>query len=277
MRAPLNKRRRTAGRGFVMISVLWMGLGLLLAVSGFVADERLNALTLRAEVETLRAQELARSGLNLALADLSERISSRDAAPRQADQQFRMAEGIIHISIVDAAGKIDVNEAPVEMLRPVIDALVARTDAFDANNIAQSIVALRSSGGKFTSIEALFAALDVTDRAKEAMREVLTVHNYTPRIDPESASRSVLQAVPGLGEAGAEDIIARRNAGRPLPAFGTAAVWLGVRDGPVYTITAHATLNGGLQAKMTATVRQTITAFRGGHMNFEILDWRLVP
>lgn len=271
------QRRQKTARGFIMISVLWMGLGLLLAVSSFMVETRLSALSVRAEVETLRAQELARSGLNLALRDLSDVIQDTEGRLQSADKAYRMAEGTVQLRISDEAGKIDVNHAPVEMLRPAMDALVARTDAFDANNIAQSIAALRSERGPFRSLDEVFLALDVPVAAQPAMRDVLTVHNYTPRIDPNSAGRLVLQSVPGLGEAGAADIIARRSTGRSLPAFGTAAVWLGVRDGPVYTVTAHATLSGGVQARMAATVRRTSAAFRGGQMNYEVLDWQVLP
>ncbi|MCY4181097.1 MAG: hypothetical protein OXD48_12650, partial [Litoreibacter sp.] len=61
--------RRTQ-RGFVLITVLWTGLALLLGVSAFMSSARQEALEVRSEIAMLRATELARAGLNVALADL---------------------------------------------------------------------------------------------------------------------------------------------------------------------------------------------------------------
>ena len=56
-------RRSPQTKGYILITVLWIGLGLLLAVSAFMATTRQEALRVRAEVSALRAPALARSGV----------------------------------------------------------------------------------------------------------------------------------------------------------------------------------------------------------------------
>lgn len=273
MRFAVKRGART--RGFIMVSVMWMGLGLMLAVAGFVAQSRLGALTLRAEVETLRAQELARSGVNLALAALTRQATAegRSTAP-PATLSFALAEGQIAVTIQDEAGKIDINEAPVELLRPLLQGMVQSVDAFDASNMAQAIVATRTERGPYSGLPALSAQFELAPATAAALQEVLTVHNYTPRVDPRSAPRAVLAAIPGLGGAAADDILARRAAGRGMPQLGTAAVWLAPRSGPVYRITARARMTGGITATRSALVRANGLAFNSSRLRFEVLAWQ---
>lgn len=258
-----------------MVSVLWMGLGLMLAVASFVAQARLGALTVRAEVETLRAQDLARSGLNLALARLNRQATQagRAAAP-PATFRVAMAEGQVLVRIEDEAGKIDINEAPVELLRPLLQGMVAGTDAFDASNMAQSIVATRRARGPYGDVQTLAAEFELSPRTAAALSQVLTVHNYSARVDPRSAPRAVLAAIPGLGAAEADNIVRRRTNGEALPRLGTAAVWLVPRSGPVYRLRAEAEMTGGITATATALVRANGLAFNSSKLRFEVLSWQ---
>ncbi len=275
MRTPLIHKRNRLSRGFVMVSVMWMGLGLLLAVTGFVSQSRLGALGIRAEVETLRAQELARSGLNLALAELTRNVGSTSSGiPRANALSYALAEGRVDVTITDEAGKVDINEAPVEILRPLLQGLVQGADAFDATNMAQTIVATRRDSGLYRTLDTLLIQFDITGPSAAAMRRVMTVHNYTPRVDPRSAPALVLAAIPGLGPAEAAEIIQRRAQGGTLPRFGTAAVWLGPRTGPVYHLRSEARMTGGITAKVTALVRSNGLAFGSDKLRFEVLEWR---
>jgi len=271
MRASLILRRSRRTRGFVMVSVMWMGLGLLLAVTGFVSQSRLGALSIRAEVETLRAQELARSGLNLALAELTRRVTSDTSA---TTLNYALAEGRVAVTITDEAGKIDINEAPVEILRPLLQGVVQGADAFDATNMAQTIVSTRRDSGPYRALDTLFAQFGISGSTASALRRVMTVHNYTSRVDPQSAPALVLAAIPGLGPSDAEEIIRLRGQGAALPRFGTAAVWLAPRTGPVYHLTSQVKMTGGITAEVTALVRSNGLAFGSDRLRFEVMEWR---
>ena len=105
MRLALGLRRRGRQRGFVLITVLWTGLALVLGAAAFMSTARQDALQVRIEVETARAGELARSGLNVALADLGrvaddQLTSRRDGTP----VRLQMAEGVVTYRIQDESG-----------------------------------------------------------------------------------------------------------------------------------------------------------------------------
>lgn len=271
---PSLTRRNPSARGYVLITVLWIGVALSLAVAAYLSSAREHGLVVRAEVASLRAGELARSGLNLALSDLS---TSSSQVPRDGRiTQLAMAEGSVRYSIRDETGKVDVRLAPPQLLTPVLAQIGARegVDAFDAVNVAQALAQAAVEGTSPGSIyDALLAAGMGPAAAAEGARH-LTFFGFGTRINPMTATIEVLQAVPGLGTGGAADIVARREDGRSLPQLGSAAAWLAVAEGPAYTIEAEARLNTGATARMTALVVETGQSFRGGGSRFDILSVR---
>ncbi|MDX8353208.1 type II secretion system protein GspK [Cognatiyoonia sp. IB215182] len=277
MRRALSSFRRRAQRGFVLITVLWVALGLLLAASSYLVTQRQTALATRAEVETTRAVELARSAINVAMADLGrigeeQTRSRRDGTP----VTITMAEGQATYRIWDEGGKLDINAAPVELLGPVLQRLGESSgiDAFDAVTIAQALVTQRADAGSRNfsrPIPQLLTDLGLPQNVSLRARQVLTTYNGTPQVNPVTASPALLAAIPGLGPSDVEWIVQRRNAGQSLPRLGTASVWLGGTEGPVYTIEARSTLQSGVSVDMIATVAAQGISFRGGIMRYDIL------
>ncbi|MEM7472984.1 MAG: hypothetical protein AAF340_16675 [Pseudomonadota bacterium] len=277
MRRPMIRSRRKQ-RGFVLITVLWTGLALLLGVSAFMSTARQEALQVRGEVAILRASELARAGLNLALADLGrvsegQVRSARDGTPVSMD----MAEGRVTYRIQDEAGKLDIYLTPPAVLGPVLQNIGARAgvDAFDAVNVAQALQAasLRTRARPRSVGDALIEAGLPMQTARIAER-YLTTFNFAGKVNPRTASETVLSAIPGLGPGDVAEILARRESGAQMPRLGSAAAWLAERAGPVYTITADAELSTGGKARLVALVASRGLAFRGGLMRFEVLSVR---
>ncbi|MEM6386412.1 MAG: hypothetical protein AAF718_09275 [Pseudomonadota bacterium] len=275
MRRPLISRR--AQRGFVLITVLWMGLALLLGVAAFMSGAREEALQVRVEVATARATELARAGLNVALADLGrvspdQRRTRRDGMP----VMLTMAEGRVTYRIQDEAGKVDINHAPPQILGPVLQSVGAGqgVDAFDAVNIAQALEAASARGARARSVGDALRAAGFSAAAAETAEAYLTTFNFTRQINPRTAAPETLAAIPGLGRGGAQDILNRREAGESMPRLGSAAAWLAERPGPVYTIEADAELTTGGTARLVAQVVARGLAFRGGLMRYEVLSVR---
>ena len=269
--------RRRGERGYILLTVLWMGVGLLLGASAFMAGNREEALIGRAEIETTRAVELARSGLNVAMADLGRVSADVPQTPRDGTPvTLRMAEGTVTYRITDEAGKIDINAAPVELLRPAIEQIGRSTgfDAFDASNIAEGIIARR--GGGYASVWEALGGLGLSDRTIRLANRSLTTMNFKAQVNPRTAPEPVLLAIPGLGPSDVADILERRRAGRDLPRFGSATVWLDPDPGRVYTIEADARLTGGATATMIAQVGLVGLSFRGGLMRYEILQSRIL-
>lgn len=279
MRASLA-RRRPAERGYVLITVLWTGLALVLGASAFLAQSRQEALQVRAEVATMRAVELARAGLNVALADLGRVAAGQPITPRDGTPAtLRMAEGTVTYRIQDEAGKIDIFHAPPQVLGPALVRIgeAEGIDAFDATNVAQALEAYaRTRAGRIRSVrEALLESGLGTETAGIAARHLTTL-GFTAQVNPVTAPRTVLEAIPGLGPSDVEEILLRRQAGREMPRLGSASAWLAERYGPVYTIEAEARVAGGGEATVIAQVAARGLAFRGGLMQYDILSVELV-
>ncbi len=274
---PLAMMRSRAERGYILIAVLWMALGLLLATSAFLAGTRQTALGVRAEVETTRAVELARSAVNVALADLGRVAPGSRPVWAGTPVEIRLAEGSASYRIFDEGGKIDLNEAPAGMLRPALAALGQRDgfDAFDAATLAQAIIATRETSGHLGVVERL-TELGLSRSSAEAAVQVFTVYNFTPRINPRTAPVTALAAVPGIGESDIPVILQRRAAGRSMPRLGTAVAWLSEQPGRVFTIEAEAELAGGTTARIRALVGQRGLSFRSNRMQYDVLEWRIL-
>ncbi|MEM8536406.1 MAG: hypothetical protein AAGF56_00950 [Pseudomonadota bacterium] len=278
----MTQRRKASTAGFILITVLWMALGMLLAASAYLATERQSALSTRAEVETSRAVTLARSALNVALADLGRFESNlartqRDGTPAT----ITMAEGSATYRIWDEGGKLDVNFAPVQLLGPTLQRLGddQGVDAFDAATIAQVIVAQRGSEGAtgtFRSVPALLSDLGFPQEASLRARQVLTTFNGSNQVNPATASPALLAAIPGIGPSDVTAIVDRRAQGLPLPQLGTASVWLGGTEGPIYTVEAEGVLNSGVRVRIVATVAERGLSFRRGRTRFDILGMEIL-
>lgn len=278
MRGSLIPRR--AQRGFVLITVLWTGLALLLGVAAFMSGARQEALQVRVEVATVRATELARSGLNVALADLGRISPDQARSPRDGTPvTLMMAEGRVTYRIQDETGKVDINRAPPQVLTPVLQSVGASegVDAFDAVNIAQALEAARLGGQPARSVGDALVAAGFSAEAARLAERYLTTFNFTSKVNPRTAPREILAAIPGLGPGGAQDIVNRRERGDTMPRLGSAAAWLSERAGPVYTIEADAELTEGGRARLVAQVAATGIAFRGGLMRYEVLSLRAEP
>ena len=61
-----------------------------------------------------------------------------------------------------------------------------------------------------------------------------------------------------------------------MPRLGTASVWLGGTEGPVYTIAVEAVLTGGVQAEIVATVAVQGLSFRGGRTEYDFLGLEIL-
>ena len=271
-------RRISGERGYVLITVLWIGLGMLLAVSAFLSTARQEALGVRAEIGAARAMELARSGINVAMADLGRIAADQIQSPRDGTPvSLQMAEGRVTYRIIDEAGKIDILQAPTQVLTPALVRIgeIEGIDAFDAVSIAEALAGFaRQPDGRIGSVyEALTRAGFSGETAASAAR-YLTTFNFSAKVNPLTAPRTVLEAIPGLGPSDVEEILLRRSTGRPMPRLGSAVAWLVESSGPVYTIEAEAQLTTGARATLQAQVAQRGLSFRGGLMRYEILSVR---
>ena len=221
-------------KGIALIAVLWGLLLLSLIAAGVLNGARSEAQLTRSALEAAKARALADAGVRRAILALSgpeiEAGWRRDGTP----VAWPFGEGEVSISIRDEAGKVDLNRAPVRLLKGLFAA--AGLDARDAAALADAVAdfrddndlkrlngaedrdyraAGRERGAKdapFDRIEELRQVLGMTPALFARVRHAVTVHARRARIDPQSAPRLALLAASDRDPDAVEVFLERRAA-----------------------------------------------------------------
>ena len=116
----------------------------------------------------------------------------------------------------------------------------------------------------------------LTLTAFHALEPLLTVYNPDGKVDVLTARRAVLSAIPGLGTAAVDMIMARRNIvtketiAALTPLFGDASLFVKTTSGPAYSIHIDAVSGAGQRKALDAV----IAASKSPNDPYLILDWR---
>ncbi len=286
--------RRASERGSITILVLW-GVAIafaLLAAAAFTT--RTELLIARNEVSSLRVREAAEGGTQLGLARLLTRRAAGDAIFAGTPETWHDGAASVVISIQDEAGKIDLNQAPVELLQGLFRA-VGRNEETSLL-LACGIIERRGQqappcpGAAFDAGTARPAApiaapeeiADLPGMSAElydAIADFVTVASGASAIDPAVAPRTVLLALPGASLALVDEFLKARpsllemapqsSLFEALPGYAYLMV-SPVRD---FTVSAIASLPDGaryradLQLRLTGQLRQP----------YRVVAWRTPP
>lgn len=126
------------------------------------------------------------------------------------------------------------------------------------------------------TVDQLRGAPGLTLPAFQALAPLLTVYNPDGKVDVLTARRAVLSAIPGLGTAAVDMIIARRNIATKetiaalSPLFGDASLFVKTTSGPAYTVHIDAVSGAGQRKALEAV----IAASKSPNDPYLILDWR---
>jgi general secretion pathway protein K len=220
-----------------VVTVLW-ALGLLSAVAlsllwdsnaaYSLAHNRLAAAEIAAMVE---------AGVNRAVAGLLDPSATPrwriDGVPRSL--AFEGAD--IRVSIQDEFGKIDLNQADVTLLASLLR--TASLDPKSASDLADKIVdwrtaaplkhlngakeqdyqaagkAYRPRNGPFQSVDELLLVMDMTPVIFRCIEPALTVYSGHQYLDPTTAPREALRALPNMTPESVEALLATRLSAPP--------------------------------------------------------------
>lgn len=290
---------RRAVRGVALLVVLWVIVLLGVLLGAFVISARTENLTTRFLFDATRARYAAEAGLSLAIHEL-----------RRADPQTRwVADGRVYegvfddakleISIVDEAGKVDVNVADEATLfalmravgieepraRRLVDAILDWRDADDLvrpngaekRDYEAAGLAWGPANMGFQTTGQVQQVLGMTYALYERLAPYITVYAGQAQPSLGFADAPVLETVPGVTPDIAAQLVAQRRAldpaalagapillpnGQPLVAGG---------GGLTYTVTSRATLPNGTWTSLVATVRP---GGAPGRRAYSILGWR---
>jgi general secretion pathway protein K len=268
-------------RGIALILVLWLTVLLTAIGASFAFGMRHEALSARNAVEVAQVRAAADGAIERTVFELTR--------PRLPDawladgSTHKYADGTISLAVVatDESAKIDINTAPDALITGLL-VNVGGADADTASHMMDAIADWRdaddlkrpngaeapdyqAAGLKYAPANAPFETigevarvLGMTPAVFSRVAGSLTVYSRSSGVNPATASRDVLLAMPNATPEVVDTFIAARNdalaAKLPVPPFAPAS---GMSAGAVSTwrIRATASLADGVTFVREAVVR----------------------
>jgi len=275
-------RARAAEAGIALIAVLWLTVLLTVIASGFAYSMRSEALAARNALSSAQARAAADGAIDRTAFELLRPRTQPDAwLPDGAAHSWRDGEANITAAAVDESAKIDINSAAEPLLVGLLHN-VGGADTDAAQRLAAAIgdwkdpdELLRPNGAEapeyqaaglkygpantaFASTGELQRVLGMTPALFARIASAITVYSRQPGINPATASREVLLALPNATPEAVDAYIAQRSAAiqgkLPLPPF-PAAQGFAVGAIPVWRIQAQATMPDGVTFVRDAVLR----------------------
>lgn len=249
-----------AEAGSLTLIALWAVavIACLLAAASFTVRTELRA-TQNGLAES-RARLAAEAGTQLGLARLLRRRAAGISVFDGTAETWNDGLGQVDIAIVDEAGKVDLNEAPVELLSGLLVAIGRRPE--EAALLACNILVWRGSvgqpclrdgegedrrrsrGTRFVVPEQLAQVAGFNAQLYEEVADYVTVATRASGVDPLVASRPVLLAIPGATAALVDSFLESRTRWRAMGVpegvvgIPQAAPFVMISPAREYTITA---------------------------------------
>jgi len=273
----LNKREV----GVALIGVLWILAILTVVVTGIAAQTRTEQRLARNLLASEQAYHAAEGGVYFAIHQLSsEQVGGGQKLPL-SDGALRIGNALVHTEIQDERGKIDLNAAPDELIRGLIQAAGVELD--EASRLTDAILDWRDSDSlrrlhgaedmdyrlaglsyeakdaEFDSVDELQRVLEMRPEIFEVVRSAFTTQTHASDINPIAASRLVLAAIPGMTEELVNGFVEAREAslveGLPAPAFPlSGSPYVTFESGPAYRVDARAEIQNRAVARVGAVV-----------------------
>lgn len=248
-----------------------------LVIAGFTLTSRSDIQLARNQVEATRARELADAGVTRAIIALSQSEAARRWVADGRPYVWHFGSGDIAISLQDENGKIGINAAPQEMLQSAF--AYAGADDKTAADLAQAVIDRRrpsldhpDAAPAFMTIEDLQTLPGMTAAIYYRAARLMTTYSQSPGVDPNTAPRDVLLALPNADPNDIDNYLAARAApgGLPLmPPLSLGQYFTPEQSGTL-TIRAQATTDTG-----AVFIRQaTVTLQDNGIQPFVTQMWR---
>jgi general secretion pathway protein K len=275
------RQMRQAQRGIALLLVLWMTVMLTVIAGSFAYGMRNEALAARNTESAAQARALADGAVYRTVFELMR--------PRVSPEVWA-ADGSVHVwedsgarvatSAVDESGKIDLNSAPDNLLK----GLLQTAGGLDAESAARMVDVIgdwkdadelrrpngaevadyRAAGLKYAPANALFEAvpelqrvLGMTPALYARLADSLTVHSKVAGINPAFASRATLLAVPGATTEIVDTYLGQRRdallAKQPVPPFPLSGPVSGAIN--LWRIRAEVTMGDGVSFVREAVIR----------------------
>lgn len=251
---PIRRRRPRARnqRGIALILALWLTVMLTVIASGFAFSMRSEALAARNMISMAQARAAANGAIERTVFELS-RISTPDTWKRDGvAHTWRDGEITLTASATDESARIDLNTANEVLLRSlfiniggadpdaaahIADAILDWRDAddFKRPNGAEEAdyraagLTYKPANAPFETVTELARVMGVTPAIYARVADSLTVLSGQAGINPLTASRTVLLALPNATADAVDAYLAARGdalkANQPVPPFAPAQAY----------------------------------------------------
>ena len=295
-------------RGVVLITVLWIMVGLSLLALTLAATVRTEATLARASGEAEQAYFFARGALEAVLYRLAyphpDREKHQALFPYAGGMNhYRLSSRKLrcHLALMDEAGRLDLNAAAPETLERLLR--IVGAGPFQAESLAAAVAAWRTPGAgleapgargqPFRFVEEL---LQVPGMEREllygrprrqrdgrtvfqrGLMDFLTVYTATGRVNVNYAAPEVLAALPGMDweqarslvDARARRLLESSDLSRLAPA--EALPFLTTQPSDTFSLVATAWLEGSATRRSLRVVARREARSRLGHQRLVWYD-----
>jgi len=268
-------------RGIALVLVLWITVLLTVIAGSFAYGMRNEALAARNTLSTAQARWVADGAVNRTVFELMRPKVSPDVWAPDGSVHVWDEEGArIAVVAIDESGKIDLNQAPDNLLKGLLQA-AGGLDADSADRLVDVIgdwkdaddlrrpngaeapeyqaagLPYKPSNAPFEAVPELQRVLGMTPALYAKLADSLTVHSRMAGVNPVYASRTVLMSLPGATAEMVDTYIAQRRdalaAKLPPPPFPLTGGIANVVN--VWRIHVEATMSDGVTFVREAVVR----------------------
>lgn len=261
--------------GFIVVAVLWI-LGMLATLAAIYALYVGEVAHVLGDYDDrLRAEELARGGVELAVYRLTA-----DPEARPVSGSFRFRQGDASVAVVHRAeaGRIDINFAPSSLISGLLASIGVEQE--EAASIAEHIVTWRSAlkgtaaereaalyrlkgwhyrprFGPFQHVNEVSLVLGMRPAILEQMLPHLTVYSGRAEVNVLVATPAVLAALPGMTARQIDHLVgARSGASRDFvqAQAGMAAQYVTLQSGSTHRVSVEVDLDNGPKVRCEAVV-----------------------
>ena len=267
-------------RGIALILALWLTVMLTVIAGGFAFSMRSEALAARNMISLSQARAAADGAVERTVFEVSRNVTPDTWKRDGTVHTWKDGDIALAASATDESAKIDLNVANEALLRslfinvggadPDVAAHIADAiqDWRDADDLKRPNGAeeadYRAAGFKykpanapFETVTDLARVMGVTPAIFARVADNLTVHSRQAGINPLTASRSVLLALPNATPEAVDAYLALRGealkANLPVPPFPLAQGFV-AGAGPVWRVRAVATLPDGVTFAREAVI-----------------------
>ena len=278
MRRQPGQAARSSEAGFIIIAVLWILMALAALATIFSVYLSNSARALGATDISIERDALVSASLELTAYQLL-RADEKDR-PSQGSFSFRLDNADALVTFTSEAARVDLNQAPKEMLAGLFEVLGAEQTA--AGDLADRVVGWRTKskpntandesalylaaglnytprGAPFAHVNELSLVLGATPAVVERVLPFVTIFSKSADIDVLVAPPEVVAALPGMTPEALNDFLKQRSS---LPhdqkaiaaALGPAKAAATLPDNKTYRVRTMLRFDNGRQVASEAVI-----------------------